>query len=86
MPPDGASLVIGRSGEADVAVTIAQASRRHAELRSTNGTISCHDVGSSYGTWIERNGHRFDVPAELITGDRIVTAGDVVVLTVIEVS
>ena len=65
MPADGARLVVGRSDDADVVVTVAQASRRHAELRSDAGTVSCHDAGSSYGTWVDRDGQRLDVPVEL---------------------
>ena len=86
MPADGARLVVGRADDADIVVTVAQASRRHAELRSDAGTVSCHDAGSSYGTWIERDGQRLQVPADLIGGDRIVTAGDAVLFTVIEIS
>ena len=47
---------IGRSADADVVVAVAQASRRHAELRSDRRPVSCHDAGSSYGTWVERDG------------------------------
>jgi pSer/pThr/pTyr-binding forkhead associated (FHA) protein len=86
VPADGTRLDVGRAGDADIVVTVAQASRRHAEVRSDAGTVSCHDAGSTYGTWIERDGQRLQVPADLIGGDRIVTAGDAVLFTMIEIS
>ena len=63
-------MLIGRSADAGVVVDVAQAftaSRRAATAPA--GRLSCHDAGSSYGTWIVRDGERLDVPVELVAGD-----------------
>ena len=63
LPADGGPLVIGRAADADIVVVAPQASRSHAELRSADGRVWCHDAGSSYGTWVERDGARLSVPS-----------------------
>jgi pSer/pThr/pTyr-binding forkhead associated (FHA) protein len=83
-PADGGRLLIGRADDADVVVSVPQASRRHAELRTTAGRVWCHDARSSYGTWVERDGRRFVTPLDLTAGDRIVTAGGVILLEIVE--
>ena len=84
LPADGGiGSLIGRSADADIVVVAPQASRSHAELRSADGRVWCHDAGSSYGTWVERDGARLSVPIELAAGDRVVTAGDVVLLEIV---
>ena len=83
LPADGGQVLIGRSPDSGIVVAAPQASRIHAELRSTDGRLFCHDARSSYGTWVERDGARLSLPVELAVGDRIVTAGDVVLFSVV---
>ena len=85
LPADGGQLVVGRADDADIVVGVPQASRRHAELRAHAGRVACHDAGSTYGTWVDRDGRRLATPVDLATGDRIRTAGDVVLLTVADI-
>jgi pSer/pThr/pTyr-binding forkhead associated (FHA) protein len=85
-PADGGRLLVGRGPECDVVLAVAHASRRHFVLGADAGRISCHDARSRYGTGVERDGRRLQVPVEVIAGDRIVTAGDAVLADIIEVS
>src|SRR5687768_6433391 len=61
-------LVIGRGTEADVRLTDTGVSRKHAELRLQDGTVSVVDLGSTNGTTV--NGRPIDT-ARLHDGDRI---------------
>jgi hypothetical protein len=84
LPADGGHVLVGRHDSADIAVAVPQASRRHAELRTTDGRLWCHDAGSTYGTWVERDGRRFVTPLDLAAGDCVVTAGGAVLFSVTE--
>jgi hypothetical protein len=63
-----ASVVLGRSREADVRVADENVSRRHAELRQEDASYWIVDLGSTNG--LEVNGKRVD-RARVRDGDRI---------------
>jgi hypothetical protein len=63
-----ASIVLGRSREADVRVADVNVSRRHAELRQEGAEYWIVDLGSTNG--LELNGKRVD-RARVRDGDRI---------------
>lgn len=64
-------LTIGRSTSNNLCLPDQNASRRHAEIRSTGkNRYRVFDLGSSNGTWV--NGRRLTVPKDLDDGDQIV--------------
>ena len=63
-----ATVVLGRSREADVRVSDVNVSRRHAELRQEGAAYWIVDLGSTNG--LEVNGKRVD-RARVGDGDRI---------------
>jgi hypothetical protein len=68
VPLDRELITIGRLSECDVVIHDANASRRHAQIRTTGGVSTLTDLGSTNGTKV--NGR--DVQsAELADGDRI---------------
>ena len=67
-PPGASLLTIGRSGT-DIVLEQPLVSRRHADLRWTEGKHWLHDRDSANGTFV--NGQR-------VTGSRALTPGDVV--------
>ena len=69
LPAGDFSLVVGRSPEAQVRVSDAGASRRHARFVSSGGAVAVEDLGSRSGTFV--NGARIDGPAVLSPGDRV---------------
>ena len=71
---DPPSLVVGRSAEADLRLTDAGVSRRHAELEIADDTVDVVDLRSTNGTTV--NGRRID-RARLHDGDRIGVGGTV---------
>ena len=71
-----ASVVLGRSREADVRVSDVNVSRRHAELRQEGAGYWIVDLGSTNG--VEVNGKRVD-RARVRDGDRIVLGSTEVV-------
>src|SRR3982750_605366 len=62
----GSAVVVGRSTECDVTLPDPTVSRRHAELRATDGNTFVRDPGSRNGTF--RNGVRID-SARIRAGD-----------------
>jgi DNA-binding NtrC family response regulator len=68
LPADGV-LVIGRADDAEVHLDDAAASRHHARLVVTAGTVGIEDLGSRNGTLV--NGQRVGPPRPLTTGDTI---------------
>jgi pSer/pThr/pTyr-binding forkhead associated (FHA) protein len=74
LPVDG-TVLIGRGSDADLRLTDADTSRRHAKI--VCGPLGCviHDLHSTNGTWV--NGNRVDQHL-LRAGDRI-TIGDHVI-------
>jgi len=71
-----ASVVLGRSREADVRVSDVNVSRRHAELRQEGAGYWIVDLGSTNG--VEVNGKRVD-RTRVRDGDRIVLGSTEVV-------
>jgi predicted component of type VI protein secretion system len=67
--PLPATLVIGRSPEADMVLTDPTISRRHVELRMEGTTVVVEDLGSSNGTYV--NGGAIEIPTRLGFGDVI---------------
>ena len=54
-PPEGGTIVVGRSPRCDVVLTDPTVSRRHLELRPAGpGTWLAVDVGSLNGTWLSK--------------------------------
>ena len=62
----GSAIVVGRSTECDVSLPDPTVSRRHAELRASDGNTFVRDLGSRNGTF--RNGVRID-SARIRPGD-----------------
>lgn len=63
------SIVLGRSSEADILVEDTGVSRRHLEIRTTNGVSSAVDMGSTNGSYV--NGQRVVGSTELTDGSTI---------------
>jgi len=66
--PDGVAITIGRESGNVIQVDDNEVSRRHAEIRKTNGTFLLGDLKSSNGTFL--NEERIE-RSELARGDRI---------------
>ena len=64
----GPVTVIGRGSEADIIVDDSGVSRRHLEVRITQGHTIATDLGSTNGTFVE--GHRVDA-ATLVDGNTL---------------
>lgn len=64
----GPVTVIGRGSEADIVVDDSGVSRRHLEIRLTQGHAIATDLGSTNGTYVE--GHRVDA-ATLLDGNTL---------------
>lgn len=62
----GPVTVIGRGSEADIIVDDAGVSRRHLEIRVTEGGVIATDMGSTNGSFVE--GHRIEA-ATLVDGN-----------------
>jgi pSer/pThr/pTyr-binding forkhead associated (FHA) protein len=60
--------VIGRSRDCDVVLADGNVSRRHAEVRPTEGGWVVNDLGSTNGVLL--NGRKIDGSAPLRAGDR----------------
>lgn len=63
------SMVIGRSGSADIGISSDYVSRRHAQLTWDGSVLELTDLGSSNGTTV--NGTRVVQPVDLADGDQI---------------
>lgn len=66
---NSASIVLGRSSEADILVDDTGVSRRHLEIRAQDGRIYAVDLGSTNGSYV--NGQRVNGQAELTDGSTI---------------
>ncbi|WP_103063245.1 FhaA domain-containing protein [Actinomyces qiguomingii] len=64
----GPVTVVGRGSEADIIVDDSGVSRRHLEIRLTQGHAIATDLGSTNGTFVE--GHRVDA-ATLLDGNTL---------------
>jgi hypothetical protein len=69
---DGGRLVLGRSPGCQLVFDDDTVSRRHAELRMTDGRWILRDLGSSNGTWV--NGRQV-IEAEVVPGDHVQLGG-----------
>ena len=68
-PVDG-ELILGREpASADLVIEDPGVSRRHARVRTGNGTVTVEDLGSSNGTFV--NGERISRAVQLAAGDEI---------------
>jgi hypothetical protein len=84
--PVGTEVVVGRRG--GVRVDDPVVSRRHLVVCHRPGSLTCADLGSANGSWLVRDGARTTLgrrEVALVAGDRVVTAGDVELIRVIEV-
>jgi hypothetical protein len=63
------SIVLGRSSEADIVVDDTGVSRRHLEIRRSQGRVYAVDLGSTNGSYV--NGERVNGSAELLDGSTI---------------
>lgn len=63
--------VVGRQDGCELRIPLAAVSRKHAELRMDDGTLSVRDLGSSNGTFVNR---------EQVTGDRELNPGDLIAI------
>ncbi|WP_026532690.1 FhaA domain-containing protein [Arthrobacter sp. H41] len=69
---NAASIVLGRSSDADILVDDTGVSRRHLEIRTSNGGVFAVDLGSTNGSYV--NGQRVQGQAELTDGS-VITMG-----------
>jgi pSer/pThr/pTyr-binding forkhead associated (FHA) protein len=67
-------LVIGRGNEADLAISDALVSRRHAEVFEVDGILFVRDLGSLNGTFVDN--HRI-VDAEPLLPQQLLTLGTI---------
>jgi hypothetical protein len=79
--PGTGTIVIGRGQGADLRVSDADTSRRHAEITCSGSYFVIHDLGSTNGTWV--NGSRVQERA-LETGDRIEIGSHEILFCVID--
>lgn len=63
------SIVLGRSSESDIVVDDTGVSRRHVEVRRSQGRFYAVDLGSTNGSYV--NGERVNGSAELLDGSVI---------------
>ncbi|HEX9101057.1 MAG TPA: sigma 54-interacting transcriptional regulator, partial [Polyangia bacterium] len=77
LPRDG-KVVIGRAPDVDLKLRDQVSSRRHAELRLSDGRATLSDLDSHNGTRV--NGERLDGPRPLLSGDTITVGGSTLVL------
>jgi hypothetical protein len=73
IPIGGGGALIGRSGEADIVIPVAEVSRRHAQIVPEEGGWLLVDLGSTNG--VRLNGHTVGVPARLSPGDVVEIGG-----------
>ncbi|MFF1383848.1 FhaA domain-containing protein [Arthrobacter sp. NPDC058288] len=66
---NAASIVLGRSSEADILVDDTGVSRRHLEIRTANGTTEAVDLGSTNGSYV--NGRKVVGSVDLTDGSTI---------------
>ena len=66
---DSRTVVLGRSSEADIMVEDTGVSRRHLEIRASDGRIFAVDLGSTNGSYV--NGQRVEGRVELTDGSTI---------------
>ena len=68
---NAASVVLGRSSEADILVDDTGVSRRHLEIRTENGSVRAVDLGSTNGSYV--NGQK-------VQGETILTDGSTITM------
>ncbi|MBD7994880.1 DUF3662 domain-containing protein [Arthrobacter sp. Sa2CUA1] len=68
---NAASVVLGRSSEADILVDDTGVSRRHLEIRTEGGTVRAIDLGSTNGSYV--NGQK-------VQGETILTDGSTIAM------
>jgi FHA domain-containing protein len=74
--PVGGELILGREpASADLVIEDPGVSRRHARIRTGNGSVLVEDLGSSNGTFV--NGERISSPVELALEDEVQLGGTV---------
>lgn len=78
MPDDREAVVFGRLEESDIILVEGRASRRHAAIRRVDNEFVIEDLGSSYGTWLQKKGSakkrclkKEDGPVVLERGDTV---------------
>ncbi len=66
---DDGEYILGRSPSCDIVIDDMLASRVHAKISVSQGTVILRDIGSSNGVYV--NSARIDMPTPLRDGDRI---------------
>lgn len=66
---NAASIVLGRSSEADILIDDTGVSRKHLEIRTNNGTSMAVDLGSTNGSYVD--GRKVNGTAPLHDGSTI---------------
>ncbi len=66
---NAASIVLGRSSEADILIDDTGVSRKHLEIRTAGGVSTAVDLGSTNGSYVD--GHRIQGTAALRDGSTI---------------
>jgi pSer/pThr/pTyr-binding forkhead associated (FHA) protein len=68
-PMKRARVVVGRKPECDIRIPVASVSREHCEIRIENGKVLVKDLGSSNGTWVNRERvQESELPAGALLG------------------
>lgn len=66
---NAASIILGRSSEADILIDDTGVSRKHLEIRTQGGASTAVDLGSTNGSYVD--GHRVQGTAALYDGSSI---------------
>ena len=81
-PLDNVTSVVGRLSRkrggakgSDLAIADGELSKRHFQIRGTNGEFILEDLGSKNGTYINADSTRLEVERNLIVGDQIRAGG-----------
>ena len=72
-------VVFGRADDCDVQIDDEYASPHHAEaFQDSDGQVWIRDLGSTNGTWVQRDGAGPAVKVSLLTGPLRIQPGDTV--------
>lgn len=80
---NAASIILGRSSEADILIDDTGVSRKHLEIRIKDGTSTAVDLGSTNGSYVD--GHRVQGSAALQDGSNITMGRTQIVFRILPV-
>lgn len=80
---NAASIILGRSSEADILIDDTGVSRKHLEIRTQGGISTAVDLGSTNGSYVD--GHRVQGTAALHDGSKITMGRTQIVFRILPV-